>query len=71
MYYQLFTRTAKNQPWEIEFGDSDKECVIFERDDWTERPGNKKVNAKIVSFSRVPTTNQLMAKLAELNEVKA
>jgi len=65
-YYLLIERDTGASPWFVNFGDSDKECVEFEREDVADH-GALKRNLKIVKFARVPTQAQIDAKLAELN----
>lgn len=67
MYYQLLTRQSKSAKWELEFGDSDKECVEFERDVLTNEKGLSKSNTKLLSFKRVPTQKQIVSTVATLN----
>lgn len=66
-YFMLYTRDDEGV-WSPQFGDRDRECVEFERDDY--RDGWQAVKAKdlkIVKFPRVPTNAQIEARTAELN----
>lgn len=69
-YYMLFTR--EHGRWCPQFGDHDKECVEYERDEEVARfkdgmLGTAKKDTKIVSFPRVPTRKQVEAKTEALN----
>lgn len=69
-YYMLYTR--EDGVWSPQFGDTDKECVEYERDDMVYAYGmgllgHLKRDTKIVTFKRVPTERQVQAKCAELN----
>ena len=67
-YYMIFVKA--NQVWTPQFGDSDKECVEFERDDMCERvyePVSKK-DIKIIRFNKTPSNHEVNQKTIELNK---
>lgn len=66
MYYGLWHRD--NGTWVWAFGDYDRECVEFERDDMHEGYlGIAKKDLKIVRYARVPTQGQIDAECVTRN----
>lgn len=63
MYYQLLVRESDGQ-WRDEFGDRDRDAVDFERDVC----GYKRKDTKIITFKRVPTQNQVINAIKDMNK---
>jgi hypothetical protein len=63
-YHLLLVR--EDGLWTPQFGDHDKECVEFEREDYRDHDIAAR-DLKIVRFARVPSNAQVTAKLAEFN----
>jgi len=69
MTYYLLVEKAEGGEWAIQFGDSDKETVEFERDAYTEQ-GILKKNLKVIK-SASPQQRDCDAAVAKLNEKEA
>src|SRR5262245_19401824 len=70
-YFILAVRNAKDLPFEIQFGDHDKQCCQSEREDWLDHcddNGKKRrqADAKVIKAER-STTSACNAALAALN----
>lgn len=63
-YYGLVLR--EEGMWTWAFGDFDKECVVFERDDYRDG-GVKAKDLNIVTFASVPSQAQVDELIADLN----
>ena len=64
-YHMLFQREP-GEAWTPQFGDRDRDCVEFERDEYKAN-GAKARDLKIVKFPRVPSQKQVNAKRDEMN----
>ena len=68
-YYTLLTRLTKFEPWEIAFGDYDKECVQSELDDyrdhWYEKQNLRIVKTKTARQSEI---DEIVRKLNHMTD---
>lgn len=70
-YYTLLVRDSKSEPWEIHFGDYDRNVVSDERDDWCDHYDENNKRRQKNNTLIVTTSDESMAainaKVTELN----
>lgn len=69
MTYYLLVEKTEGAEWAIQFGDSDKEAIEFERDDYADH-GIPKKNLKVIK-SASSQQRDCDAAVAKLNEKEA